>query len=64
MDFDIRARPNTATQGRLIMRMHQDWRNFFSDIGNPINTRWISIDGKVKEMFSYNVGDFRQRTAR
>src|SRR5690606_34267081 len=61
VDFDIRARPNTATQGRLIFRMHQDWRNFFSDIGNPINTRWISIDGKVKEMFSYNVGDFRQR---
>ena len=60
VDFDIRARPNTATQGRLIIRMHQDWRNFFSDIGNPINTRWISIDGKVKEMFSYNVGDFRQ----
>lgn len=61
VDFDIRARPNTATQGRLIIRMHQDWRNFFSDIGNPINTRWISMDGKVKEMFSYNVGDFRQR---
>lgn len=60
VDFDIRARPNTATQGRLIIRMHQDWRNFFSDIGNPINSRWISIDGKVKEMFSYNVGDFRQ----
>jgi hypothetical protein len=60
VDFDIRARPNTATQGRLIIRMHQDWRNFFSDIGNPINTRWISIDGKIKEMFSYNAGDFRQ----
>jgi hypothetical protein len=61
VDFDIRARPNTATQGRLIIRMHQDWRNFFSDIGNPIHTRWISIDGKVKEMFSYNAGDFRQK---
>ncbi|MEO6096989.1 MAG: hypothetical protein ABIW76_15455 [Fibrobacteria bacterium] len=61
VDFDIRARPNTATQGRLIIRMHQDWRNFFSDIGNPINTRWLSIDGKVKEMFRYNAGDFRQR---
>jgi hypothetical protein len=61
VDFDIKARPNTATQGRLIMRMHQDWRNFFSDVGNPINTRWLSIDGKVKEMFSYSAGDFQRK---
>ena len=61
VDFDIRARPNSATQGRLIMRMHQDWRNFFSDIGNPINTRWLSIDGNVKGMFSYSAGDFQRR---
>ncbi|MDB5106202.1 MAG: hypothetical protein JWP91_3891 [Fibrobacteres bacterium] len=61
VDFDIRARPNTATQGRLMVRMHQDWRNFFSDVGNPINTRWISIDGKVKGMFGYDVGDFKRK---
>ncbi len=61
VDFDIRARPNSATQGRLIMRMHQDWRNFFSDIGNPINTRWLSIDGNVKGMFSYSAGDFQRK---
>lgn len=61
VDFDIRARPNTATQGRLIMRMHQDWRNFFSDVGNPINTRWLSIDGKLKDMFSYSAGDFQRK---
>ncbi len=60
VDFDLKARPNTATQGHLIFRMHQDWRNFFSDIGNPINSRWISIDWKVHGMFSYNAGDFRQ----
>ncbi len=61
VDFDIRARPNTATQGRLIIRMHQDWRNFFSDIGNPINTRWISLDGNINGMFHYNAGDFKQK---
>ena len=62
VDFDVRARPNTATQGRLVIRMHQDWRNFFSDIGNPINTRWLSLDGSVKEgMFSYSAGDFLER---
>jgi hypothetical protein len=61
VDFDIRARPNTLTQGRLVFRMHQDWRNFFSDVGNPISSRWISIDGKAGGIFRYNVGDFRQR---
>lgn len=61
VDFDLRARPNTATQGRLVFRMHQDWRNFFSDVGNPISSRWISIDGRVKDVFRYNIGDFRQR---
>jgi hypothetical protein len=61
VDFDIKARPNTITQGHLILRMHQDWRNFFSDISNPIDTRWISIDGTLKQMFSYNVGDFKQK---
>lgn len=61
VDFDIRARPNSATQGRLVMRMHQDWRNFFSDIGNPINTRWLSIDGTVNGMFSYSAGDFQRK---
>jgi hypothetical protein len=61
VDFDIKARPNSATQGHLIMRMHQDWRNFFSDIGNPINARWLSIDGNVKGMFSYSAGDFKRK---
>lgn len=61
VDFDIKARPNTATQGRIIFRMHQDWRNFFSDISNPIFTRWISIDGQAKQgIFSYHAGDFRR----
>jgi hypothetical protein len=61
VDFDIKARPNTLTQGRLIFRMQQDWRNFYSDISNPIFSRWISIDGSLKGMFSYNIGDFRQK---
>ncbi len=60
VDFDITARPNDALCGRLIFRMHQNWQNFFSDIANPIFSRWISIDGNVKEMFRFNVGDFRQ----
>jgi hypothetical protein len=60
VDFDIMARPNDALSGRLIFRMHQNWQNFFSDISNPIFSRWISIDGNVKNMFRFNVGDFRQ----
>jgi hypothetical protein len=61
VDFDIKARPNTITQGRLIFRMYQDWRNFMSNFDNPIFTRWISIDGTLNGMFSYNAGDFRQK---
>lgn len=61
VDFDVHARPNDAISGRVMFRMYQDWRNFFSDISNPIFSRWLSIDGTVKGMFSYHVGDFRAR---
>jgi hypothetical protein len=61
VDFDIAARPNTALTGRLIFRMHQNWQNFFSDISNPIFSRWISIDGNPKDIFRFNVGDFKQK---
>ena len=62
VDFDIVARPNTALSARAIFRLHQDWRNFFSDIQNPIATRWLSIDGAVAEgMIKYNVGDYRKK---
>jgi hypothetical protein len=62
VDFDISARPNDAITGRLIFRMHQNWQNFFSDINNPIFSRWISIDGSVASgMFSYHAGDFKAR---
>jgi hypothetical protein len=61
VDFDIKARPNEAVTGRLIFRMHQNWQNFFSDISNPIFSRWISIDGKPLDMFRFNVGDFKEK---
>lgn len=61
VDFDIKARPNEYLSARLIYRMHQNWQNFFSDVANPISSRWISIDGNVNSMFRFNVGDYRQR---
>ncbi len=61
VDFDIKARPNTITQGRVIFRMYQDWRNYMSNYDNPIFTRWLSIDGSLGGMFSYNAGDFKQK---
>jgi len=61
VDFDISARPNSAVSGRLIFRLHQDWRNLWSSYKNPISSRWISVNGLVKSVFSYNVGDFRQK---
>jgi len=59
VDFDIKARPNEMIGGHLIFRMHQNWQNFFSDVSNPIFSRWISIDGNIKDMIRFNVGDFK-----
>jgi hypothetical protein len=61
VDFDIQARPNTAVSGRLIFRMHENWQNFFSDVANPIFTRWISIDGTPKDMFRFSIGNFKRK---
>jgi hypothetical protein len=61
VDFDIKARPNDAIGGRLIFRMHQNWQNFFSDISNPIFTRWISIDGSLENIVSWHLGDFKAK---
>jgi hypothetical protein len=61
VDFDIKARPNSAVTGRLIFRMHENWQNFFSDVANPIFTRWISIDGTPKDMFRFSIGNFKRK---
>jgi hypothetical protein len=62
VDFNILARPNSMLGARAIFRMHQDWRNFFSDVQNPIATRWLSIDGSVADgIVKYNIGDYRKR---
>lgn len=62
VDFDIQARPNTAVQGRAILRLHQDWRIMFSDLGNPINARWLSIDGRIlNNTCGYNLGYFKTK---
>lgn len=61
VDFDIKARPNEAISARVMFRMHQNWQNFFSDISNPIFTRWISIDGNPLDMFRFSVGDFKEK---
>lgn len=62
VDFDITARPNTALTARAMFRLHQDWRNFFSDVQNPITTRWLSIDGTVLDgLISYNFGDYKKK---
>ncbi len=61
-DFDITARPHSAAQGRLVFRLHSDWRNLWDAARNSIFTRWLSIDGIVGDgVFRYNVGDFQQK---
>ncbi|MBN2035545.1 MAG: hypothetical protein JW768_02265 [Chitinispirillaceae bacterium] len=61
VDFDIKARPNENVAGRVMFRMHQNWQNFYSDISNPIFTRWLSIDGGALDMLRFNVGDYRAK---
>jgi len=62
VDFDVVARPNTALSARAVFRLHQDWRNFFSDVANPITTRWLSIDGSVGGgVLKYSIGDYKKK---
>lgn len=56
VDFDLRARPNTATTVRAVFRLHLDWPNFFGSPYTPFETRWLSIDGKAQEILYYSVG--------
>ncbi|MCL2688757.1 MAG: hypothetical protein FWE57_02765 [Chitinispirillia bacterium] len=64
VDFDIAARPNNAFSGRAVFRLHQDWRNFFGDVHNPITTRWLSMDGSLMGgIISYSLGDYKKRVS-
>lgn len=57
VDFDIKARPNTSTTARAVFRMHLDWPNFWGSPSTPIETRWLSIDGKAMGMLYYSLGN-------
>jgi len=58
VDFDLRARPNANTTARAVFRMHLDWPNFWGSPATPIETRWLSLDGKsAAGMLYYGVGD-------
>ena len=59
VDFEVGVRPNDIIGGKLILRMHEDWRNVFASMSSPLTTRWISIDGNAKNMFFYNAGDYK-----
>jgi len=57
VDFDLQARPNATTTARAVFRMHLDWPNFWGSPSTPIQTRWLSLDGKSAGMLYYGVGD-------
>jgi hypothetical protein len=61
VDFDVSARPGSELQARLLFRLYQDWRNMWNSFKDPLCSRWISVDGLVKNVFSYHVGDFRRK---
>lgn len=61
IDFDLRARPNTATTARAVFRMHLDHNNFFGAPYAPIQTRWLSMDGGMLGMLYYHLGNMSSR---
>lgn len=61
IDFDLRARPNTATTARAVFRMHLDHNNFFGAPYAPIQTRWLSMDGGMLGMMYYHLGNMSTR---
>lgn len=61
VDFDLRARPNATTTARAVFRMHLDWPNFWGSPSTPLETRWLSLDGKAAGMLYYGVGDMSTR---
>jgi len=61
LDLSVNARPLDAIGATAIIRMHNDWRNMFGSMANPLTLRWISVDGNAKDFLVYNVGDFAQK---
>lgn len=61
VDFDIRARPNTATTARAVFRMHLDHANFFGSPYTPLETRWLSMDGGFFDMGYYHLGNMQMK---
>ncbi|HQF56273.1 MAG TPA: hypothetical protein PK208_14240 [Fibrobacteria bacterium] len=61
VDFDLRARPNTATTARAVFRMHLDHANFFGSPYSPLATRWLSIDGGFFDMVYYHFGNMQAK---
>ncbi len=61
VDFDLRARPNTATTARAVFRMHLDHANFFGSPYVPIQTRWLSLDGGFADMAYYHLGNLQMK---
>ncbi len=61
LDLEMKVGPHSAIQGRVMLRLHEDWRNMFASFASPLTVRWLSADGNVEDMFFYNVGDFKAK---
>jgi hypothetical protein len=59
VDFDVIGRPNSSVSGQVIFRMHHNWQSFWSDPGNPIFSRWASIDGNFADKLRFHAGNFK-----
>ena len=60
-DMDMSYRPYDFVGARAIVRFQQDWQTFFATRSRIVGARWLSMDGNIDRMLSFNVGDFKQK---
>ncbi|MDB5048784.1 MAG: hypothetical protein JWO30_1855 [Fibrobacteres bacterium] len=60
-DMDMSYRPYDFVGARAILRFHQDWQTFFATRSRIVGARWLSMDGNIAKMLSFNAGDFKQK---
>jgi hypothetical protein len=61
IDLDMRYRAYDFVGARAVVRFQQDWQTFFATRSRIVGARWLSMDGNIANMLSFNAGDFRQK---
>lgn len=61
-EVELSARPGEHSRGRLLLRIHQDWSNYYDEGPNPLTARWFDFRGELfQDRVRFAVGDYRGR---